>query len=112
MSSPKIWKAVAMARTDDDSWDITEGVGATALGVAWSRSEEASGETGKVNEWPSCAYAKVRFTASERTFSDCCDEDSFGRYSDSWNSTIAVTVSTASRSATTRSATVGADSTA
>jgi methyltransferase (TIGR00027 family) len=31
-----------MARTDDDSWDITEGVGATALGVAWSRSEESA----------------------------------------------------------------------
>ncbi len=31
-----------MARTDDDSWDITEGVGATALGVAWARSQEAS----------------------------------------------------------------------
>ena len=27
-----------MARTDDDSWDITEGVGATALGVAWAAS--------------------------------------------------------------------------
>ena len=26
-----------MARTDDDSWDITEGVGATALGVALAR---------------------------------------------------------------------------
>ena len=25
-----------MSRTDDDSWDITEGVGATALGVAWA----------------------------------------------------------------------------
>ena len=24
-----------MVRTDDDSWDITESVGATALGVAW-----------------------------------------------------------------------------
>ncbi|WP_333891832.1 SAM-dependent methyltransferase [Mycolicibacterium gadium] len=33
-----------MARTDDDSWDITEGVGATALGVAWARSQEASSE--------------------------------------------------------------------
>ena len=33
-----------MARTDDDSWDITEGVGATALGVAWSRSEEAASD--------------------------------------------------------------------
>jgi methyltransferase (TIGR00027 family) len=31
-----------MARTEDDSWDITEGVGATALGVAWARSQEAS----------------------------------------------------------------------
>src|SRR6478735_2537549 len=33
-----------MARTDDDSWYITEGVGATALGVAWSRSEEAASD--------------------------------------------------------------------
>lgn len=33
-----------MARTEDDSWDITEGVGATALGVAWARSQEASSE--------------------------------------------------------------------
>ena len=31
-----------MARTDDDSWDITEGVGATALGVAWARSQESA----------------------------------------------------------------------
>ncbi len=31
-----------MARSDDDSWDITEGVGATALGVAWARSQEAA----------------------------------------------------------------------
>ena len=30
-----------MRRTDDDSWDITESVGATALGVAWARSLEA-----------------------------------------------------------------------
>src|SRR5262245_39944314 len=33
-----------MARTDDDSWDINEGVGATALGVAWSRAQEATSE--------------------------------------------------------------------
>lgn len=33
-----------MARTDDDSWDITEGVGATALGIAWARSQEATAE--------------------------------------------------------------------
>lgn len=33
-----------MARTDDDSWDITESVGATALGVAWSRAQEQNTE--------------------------------------------------------------------
>src|SRR6476659_797853 len=33
-----------MARTDDDSWGITEGVGATALGIAWSRSQEAASQ--------------------------------------------------------------------
>src|ERR1700754_1116217 len=33
-----------MARTDDDSWDITEGVGQTALGVAWSRSQETKSD--------------------------------------------------------------------
>jgi methyltransferase (TIGR00027 family) len=44
MSSPKTGNQVAMARTDDDSWDITEGVGQTALGVAWSRSQEATSD--------------------------------------------------------------------
>ena len=44
MSSQKTGKMAAMARTDDDSWDITEGVGATALGVAWSRSQEATSQ--------------------------------------------------------------------
>lgn len=33
-----------MARTDDDSWDITEGVGQTALGVAMARAEETATE--------------------------------------------------------------------
>lgn len=33
-----------MVRTDDDSWDITEGVGETALGVAWARSEETTSD--------------------------------------------------------------------
>ncbi|OBA96594.1 SAM-dependent methyltransferase [Mycobacteriaceae bacterium 1482268.1] len=33
-----------MTRTDDDSWDITESVGATALGVAWARSQETVSE--------------------------------------------------------------------
>jgi methyltransferase (TIGR00027 family) len=31
-----------MARTDDDSWDITESVGATALGVAMARATESA----------------------------------------------------------------------
>jgi methyltransferase (TIGR00027 family) len=31
-----------MSRTDDDSWDVTEGVGATALGVAWARAVESA----------------------------------------------------------------------
>src|ERR1700716_4253358 len=44
MSSPKMGKPVAMARTDDDSWDITEGVGQTALGVAMARAEETTTE--------------------------------------------------------------------
>jgi methyltransferase (TIGR00027 family) len=33
-----------MARTDDDSWGITEGVGQTALGVAMARADEATSE--------------------------------------------------------------------
>src|SRR5262245_20349430 len=44
MSSPKTGNRVGMARTDDDSWDITESVGQTALGVAWSRSLEAESD--------------------------------------------------------------------
>src|SRR4051794_22831140 len=31
-----------MTRTDDDSWDITESVGATALGVAYARAGEGA----------------------------------------------------------------------
>jgi methyltransferase (TIGR00027 family) len=31
-----------MARTEDDSWDITEGVGQTALGVAMARAQETT----------------------------------------------------------------------
>ena len=33
-----------MARTDDDSWDVTEGVGQTALGVALARADETTTE--------------------------------------------------------------------
>lgn len=34
-----------MARTDDDSWDITESVGATALAVAMARASETGSES-------------------------------------------------------------------
>lgn len=44
MSTPNVGKPSVMARTDDDSWDITEGVGATALAVAWSRAQEGTSE--------------------------------------------------------------------
>jgi methyltransferase (TIGR00027 family) len=37
-------KAARMARTDNDSWDITESVGATALGIAWARSQESKSQ--------------------------------------------------------------------
>ena len=40
MSSSKTGNQVAMARTDSDSWDVTEGVGQTALGVAMARADE------------------------------------------------------------------------
>ena len=33
-----------MARTDDDSWEITESVGATALGVAAARAAESESD--------------------------------------------------------------------
>src|ERR1044071_8745750 len=33
--------AMVMARTGDDSWDVTESVGATALGVAMARAAES-----------------------------------------------------------------------
>jgi methyltransferase (TIGR00027 family) len=44
MSLPKRGNPVAMARTDDDSWGITDGVGQTALGVAMARADEATSE--------------------------------------------------------------------
>ena len=44
MTSLKAGNPVPMARTDDDSWDVTEGVGQTALGVALSRAHESASE--------------------------------------------------------------------
>jgi methyltransferase (TIGR00027 family) len=39
-----------MARTDDDSWDITESVGATALGVAAGRAAETNSENPLISD--------------------------------------------------------------
>ena len=39
-----------MARTDNDTWDITESVGATALGVAVSRARETERENPLISD--------------------------------------------------------------
>lgn len=39
-----------MARTDDDSWEITESVGATALGVAAARAAETDSENPLISD--------------------------------------------------------------
>ncbi|BBY39124.1 putative S-adenosyl-L-methionine-dependent methyltransferase [Mycobacterium mantenii] len=39
-----------MARTDDDSWEITESVGATALGVAAARAAETESENPLISD--------------------------------------------------------------
>jgi methyltransferase (TIGR00027 family) len=51
-----------MARTDDDSWDITESVGATALGVAMARAAESG------CDWPlfTDRYAQLFVDAAVR----------------------------------------------
>lgn len=44
-----------MARTDDDSWDITESVGATALGVAAARAADSESASPLIDD----PYARV-----------------------------------------------------
>ena len=39
-----------MPRTDNDSWDITQSVGATALGVAAARAAETESEDPLIND--------------------------------------------------------------
>ena len=39
-----------MARTDDDSWEITESVGATALGVAAARAADTESTDPLIND--------------------------------------------------------------
>ncbi len=41
---------MAMPRTDNDSWDITQSVGATALGVAAARAAETESENPLIND--------------------------------------------------------------
>src|ERR1700760_1965087 len=41
---------MAMVRTDNDSWEITQSVGATALGVAAARAAETESENPLIND--------------------------------------------------------------
>jgi methyltransferase (TIGR00027 family) len=52
-----------MARTDDDSWDITESVGATALGVAMARAAESASEKALFDD----PYAQLFIDAATET---------------------------------------------
>jgi methyltransferase (TIGR00027 family) len=49
-----------MARTDDDSWEITESVGATALGVAAARATETESENPLISD----PFARVFLNAA------------------------------------------------
>jgi methyltransferase (TIGR00027 family) len=49
-----------MPRTDDDSWDITESVGATALGVAAARATETDSDAPLISD----PYAKLFLDAA------------------------------------------------
>jgi methyltransferase (TIGR00027 family) len=49
-----------MARTDDDSWEITESVGATALGVAGARAAETESENPLISD----PFARVFLNAA------------------------------------------------
>jgi methyltransferase (TIGR00027 family) len=51
---------MAMRRTDNDSWDITQSVGATALGVAAARAAETESEDPLIND----PFARVFLNAA------------------------------------------------
>lgn len=51
-----------MPRTDDDSWDITESVGSTALGVAAARAAETAGDNPLIRD----PFAQVFVDAAGR----------------------------------------------
>ena len=67
-------------RTDDDSWDITHGVVATALTVARARAQEADADCPL---YGSCAFLPMWRRAAEAlaavydgtTFADLLEED-------------------------------------
>jgi methyltransferase (TIGR00027 family) len=61
---------MAMPRTDNDSWDITQSVGATALGVAAARAAETESENPLIND----PFARV--------FVDAAGEGMWSLYSD------------------------------
>jgi len=85
-----------MTRTHDDSWSITESVGATALGVAMARAAES--------DWECPLFI-------DRSAQRVHRGPALADHSESWNSITAATESTASLSAASRSAADGADST-
>ncbi len=55
-----------MARTDDDTWDIYESVGATALGVASGRAAETNSAYPLISDPDAKCSSKRPATASGR----------------------------------------------
>ncbi|HEX3678167.1 MAG TPA: SAM-dependent methyltransferase, partial [Galbitalea sp.] len=53
-------RGIPMARTDDDTWDINESVGATALGVAGGRAKETQSADPLISD----PYAKLFLDAA------------------------------------------------
>src|ERR1700749_170387 len=59
---------MAMPRTDNDSWEITQSVGATALGVAAARAAETESENPLIND----PFARVFVEAARRGMGSIC----------------------------------------
>ena len=54
------WEDEGVARTDNDTWEITESVGATALGVAAARAAETESESPLISD----PFARVFLNAA------------------------------------------------